>query len=687
METIVLQRYWHQGRAVTPDDLGGQAFTGENGAHTFQIYGVNDAGPVEIVGSIAGKVLRADNVTVPVTGFASDGVAYLTLTDDCYVCPGRIIVSIYVSDGTHEICIYCGVGNVFRTDSGTYSIGQISSDVTDLINAINAAVEDIPADYTALLAAIAPNFSSSTAYSAGQYVWYPSGDDANAALYVFRKDHAAGAWSADDAIVVTIAGTAYERGIVLMNAGNLQHDIQYHWNKGSINTSGQETTSTTNLRTFEYIPIRPGITYTITGFNKTIYVRQFDANKAYLGTYSVAADATDSRQIYPKYHAAYVRLVHGSAGTPTGRFYSEPVADLQRNIATITDGIETNLLRKESTWETGTINDSGQNATASSQKRTVDYIKTVVGRTYKITATQGNGFLVRWYDANKVFQRTAGSKTGSAEGPIENEVVARYPYVRIANNTVDSTTYPTADNNVKLYEKLAIDVSKHGYYAQIYGAHKVNCIGDSFSQPSTSWWSWIGTFTGWTMQGYGVSSSRISKDYTTSGGSLVKSFLNRYAEMDTTADAVVIFGGINDCVYLNSGVITMGDMSSALNSDTFYGALRLLIESIHATDFMPDCRILGVLPPNFDEHWPESDSHMVWLPQVRAAEKEIYEYYGIPYVDIHADCQEMYESAYNIAKYRNGTDNMHPSQDGHKAIASVILSGLERLFKGSDFTA
>lgn len=200
MDNMVLQKVWQQGQRLTVDDLSGCAFTGENAAHTFEISGKNASGAVAISGTIAGKFLRSDNVTVPVTGTASDGVASITLTEDCYAVPGRFIFSVYANDGTHNICIYCGVGNVLRTDSGEYEGGEIIMDVTALMNAIETAVATIPADYSTLLAAIAPTFSTSTAYPAGSYVWY------DGTMYKFTAAHAAGSWTGTDATAV-ILGT------------------------------------------------------------------------------------------------------------------------------------------------------------------------------------------------------------------------------------------------------------------------------------------------------------------------------------------------------------------------------------------------------------------------------------------------------------------------------------------------
>lgn len=157
MESNVLQKRWVQGGNVVVDDLRGTMFTGENGAHTFQISGVDSAQEtVEITGTITGRFLTATNVTVPLTGTVSGGVASLTLTEDCYVIPGRFVLSIYATNGSTTQCIYCAVGNVFRTQSDIIEYPSASiPDIEQIIADAQAAVTQINAEVTAAQAAVA----------------------------------------------------------------------------------------------------------------------------------------------------------------------------------------------------------------------------------------------------------------------------------------------------------------------------------------------------------------------------------------------------------------------------------------------------------------------------------------------------------------------------------------------------
>lgn len=116
----IIKRVWWQDKTVTPDDLNGYIFTSESQAHTFVIEGKNkNSGmPVLINGTVTGEFVNADGVTVPLTGSAN-GVATLTLTPECYFVPGRFKLTIYVRNGSQNVCIYLGNGHCDKSASDT----------------------------------------------------------------------------------------------------------------------------------------------------------------------------------------------------------------------------------------------------------------------------------------------------------------------------------------------------------------------------------------------------------------------------------------------------------------------------------------------------------------------------------------------------------------------------------------
>ena len=148
-----IKRPWHPGSLLLVDDLTGHLFIGENGAHTFVIYGVDgDGHKVNITGTVTASVMRADGGTVWInTGTIVDGEVHVTLSAQCYAIPGRVVISIYIANGDTATCIYCGITDVDRNRSDTsVDPGTIMPSVADLIARIEAAVNSIPADYSTL---------------------------------------------------------------------------------------------------------------------------------------------------------------------------------------------------------------------------------------------------------------------------------------------------------------------------------------------------------------------------------------------------------------------------------------------------------------------------------------------------------------------------------------------------------
>ena len=168
----IIKRVWNQNRMVNIEDLSGMAFQAESGGHTFEISGVNDAGEtVALSGSVAGVFIRPDLADIAIVGEATDGVVSVTLPADCYAVNGRFALTIFVTSDSQKVAVYAAVGTVTRTSGGAVA-GDTPQDVVDLINAIDTAVQSIPADYSDLMAAVAPTYSNTSLYAVGSYAWY-----------------------------------------------------------------------------------------------------------------------------------------------------------------------------------------------------------------------------------------------------------------------------------------------------------------------------------------------------------------------------------------------------------------------------------------------------------------------------------------------------------------------------------
>ena len=167
MESIVITRTWNQNAQVRVDNLSGTVFCGEAGAHTFEIIGQNGTETVQITGTITARALLSNGVTEVINGSLADGKALVTLTGVCYSVPGRIVISIFSEEDGKNICIYCGVGTVFRTTSDQVAYPSAAiPDIQELIDELQEAIDEVPADIAAIEAAGADQIAAVAAKGA-----------------------------------------------------------------------------------------------------------------------------------------------------------------------------------------------------------------------------------------------------------------------------------------------------------------------------------------------------------------------------------------------------------------------------------------------------------------------------------------------------------------------------------------
>lgn len=149
MEPIIIERTWKKTTTVMIELLPGTAFTEENKAHTFRIRGEGpDGEELPLSGSVMGKLIRADGVTIDMDGSVQSGAAELTLVADCYNVPGQFTLTIYLSSSSGSVAIYAAVGNIHRgttgteLDSGTHvpSLQELTDAYQGALTVLNKAV-------------------------------------------------------------------------------------------------------------------------------------------------------------------------------------------------------------------------------------------------------------------------------------------------------------------------------------------------------------------------------------------------------------------------------------------------------------------------------------------------------------------------------------------------------------------
>ena len=193
---------------------GSIVFNADDLSNVVSVELYDNGAPASLSGTVVGAVRCPDGATVPLTnGAISGNTASITLTAACFAVPGQIGVGIQIVSGSTKTTVLKAMYNVvrFETDNVIDPDSRLTISVADLVDDIADAVASIPADYSDLLAAIAPTFSTSTAYPAGAFVWY------DGTLYRFTQAHIAGTWNAAEVTAAVIANSITETSTALKN--------------------------------------------------------------------------------------------------------------------------------------------------------------------------------------------------------------------------------------------------------------------------------------------------------------------------------------------------------------------------------------------------------------------------------------------------------------------------------------
>lgn len=194
MAAKIIKRIVSLDGPIPVDVLPGALYTGENGGHEFWIYGWRGTQALALSGAVTAQFVNENEETVPLTGSILDGAARVALPAECYHVPGKYRLTVFCALNGESSAVYRAEGRVASASTTTaYDPAGRLPDTAELAARIEAAVAAIPADYSELLGSIAHTFSTSTAYTVGQYVWYEG------ELYRFNAAHPAGAWIGTDA--------------------------------------------------------------------------------------------------------------------------------------------------------------------------------------------------------------------------------------------------------------------------------------------------------------------------------------------------------------------------------------------------------------------------------------------------------------------------------------------------------
>ena len=303
--------------------LDGNLFSQDNQANQINVAVVDGGEPATISGTVTADVIRSDGGTVAVSGGTISGnVASISLPSAAYAVPGVVSIVMKLTTSGVITTIAAIVANVYKSSTETaIDPGTIIPSVTALISAIETAVASIPADYSSLWTSLAPAFSSSTAYVAGQYVTY------NGGLYRFNTAHT-GSWASGDVSAVNIGGELSS----LKSAFNYSDDIRIgtfsrryeNFEQGTIDSSGNNVDNSSWVRTAEFIPIDQLLLE-----DKPVGIQRgfffYDSTKTFIESASSSQNTASYQEYYKvradhptaKYFKMRLRMYNGSTALTT----------------------------------------------------------------------------------------------------------------------------------------------------------------------------------------------------------------------------------------------------------------------------------------------------------------------------------------------------------------------------------
>ncbi|MBE6757574.1 MAG: SGNH/GDSL hydrolase family protein [Ruminococcaceae bacterium] len=208
----------------------------------------------------------------------------------------------------------------------------------------------------------------------------------------------------------------------------------------------------------------------------------------------------------------------------------------------------------------------------------------------------------------------------------------------------------------------------------------INFLGDSITEghgtsaPDKKFTALLAAKYGVISRNYGIGGTRIAKQHTPSiEPRWDRDFITRVAEMETDADAVVVFGGTNDYGHGDAPLGVMSDRDRL----TFYGALHTLYNKL-ITKY-PDKPIVIVTPLHrCNELSLRGDGGKLQdaapLKAYVDIIREVAEYYSLPVLDLYKNSGMQPEVP--IIKERYIPDGLHPNDAGHEILAAKIAAFL-----------
>lgn len=569
----------------------------------------------------------------------SGNVAEVRLPGVCYAVDGQFCLAIKLSSGSVEATMRIVDGVVSETgEAGAVVPTSTIPTTADIIAAYEEAVEVVAGavrfDATqslsdtgkatargnigaANIGSLAPEFSTGTAYSIGDYVT----NDGKA--YRFTTDHAAGAWNATHVTEVSIGTDVAEL------RGDFDEVVVPYVSKNILNpngtfvggyispTDGSFTESSSYIAS-DYIQVE-GDKYfvssnTLDEYSEMRFIAEYDANKTIIPAPAQSQGEGDGTHYKTGYllldeNCAYVRVSIASgrnknavmwelseSSTPSEfEAYFAPYraidyTALPQNVPIMEWCAVDNLL-EGTTFSDGYVSATSGTVTSNSSYTTTDYIE-VEGGMYLISSannTAARWFTVAQYDSDQVVIPGTNERLSSLL------LFANAKYIRLTYAKSEMATYV----NLVLFQSSVSDYLANHYEVKrenlkrvydyvdehaagdsivkspLYGK-KVAWYGDSIIK--NTWWQNLSTMFDMTSTNCGVGGTKVSG---TAAASMCQ--------------ASRINGQYEDVTDPNTGEVTVGGVAIPLDAE-------FIIIGAGTNDWAQNVP-LGEKNVQYDENW------------------------------------------------------------------------------------
>ena len=681
MANNVIKRKWNMNSMVQIEDLTGMTFQDEAAGHTFEISAIDDAGnAVALSGTPAGVFLRPDNTDQALTCSVSNGKVYATLPAGCYDIPGRFGLTIFLTSNSQTAAIYAAVGTVARTSSGTASPGT-TQDVVDLINAINAAIAQIPASDTNLKAAMAPTYSTSALYAVGDYAWY------NGVLYKCITAITSGeTWTSSHWTAANMGGDVSALKSAITNAVEVLDNSVFageNFKRGFFLEHTGELTPDKNYCVSDFVSVTAGGTIHIIAGDipqelHQTYIVEYNSSKQRVEYWGVPRDDT-GRDLTVTANTVYVRMgfVYGydasiTSGSTT--LWEPETNGLDKQISDIDSDIENIQLilektislpeqlslngiyldSKKATWQNGIFNTT-TGAVSGDYPYQYSYFKLIGAGSYIISGKRStfgtNLARIALCDFEKTYIKYIN---GSGNGDfisfsISEEDMLIYSYIVILRKD-DGDFFPRVYYNaVPFVEDGYYLPPKFGFDSNPLYKKKIICDGDSIcaatpDNPKTGWSGWFGRFKmGYQMTGnnYGVGGGTITSGLYYSDQSArhwISTNIDTVYSNNPSLDYLILEGGTNDADVLGQfvgetppqgfGTWSESDFSGNYDHTTFCGAVEYLFYK--ALSYYPKAKIGFIIAMEMGRNDASINNRRRYFDEI----KKIAKKWHIPVLDL-----------------------------------------------------